>query len=57
VTGQGEGRITIVVLDPDVSEEHSPLRRVLRDYPGELVTVWSEPACQRSASGKPQASG
>lgn len=34
-----EGRTTIVVLDPDTPPANSPLRRALRDFHGELVTI------------------
>ncbi|MGA4844738.1 hypothetical protein [Streptomyces sp. G45] len=37
-----DGRLTIVVLDPDQPDEHSPLRRALKGVSGLVVTVSPE---------------
>ncbi|MDJ0347250.1 hypothetical protein [Streptomyces sp. PH10-H1] len=39
MTEHQDGRLTIVILDPDQPEENSPLRRALRGVSGLVITV------------------
>ncbi|MFI9206496.1 hypothetical protein [Streptomyces sp. NPDC053048] len=49
---QGDGRLLIVVLDPDMPPEHSPVRRALTSYHGQLVTIRPELPVLRQESGE-----